>query len=150
LKERLPGRAMAQAVSRRPPIAEARVRSRGHSMWDLWWTKWHLHRFLPEFFGFFPCQFYSTSAPLLGKVQKIIIIFIFITGLHNKQASWLQCVRSVCCGALHHKRKKKRLPSSPITLRTEGGFLSRLKIAFSWLPNVGRKAGAHTHSSHKR
>jgi hypothetical protein len=32
---------MAQAVSRRPLIAEARVRSRGQSMWDLWWTKWH-------------------------------------------------------------------------------------------------------------
>jgi hypothetical protein len=29
----------------------------------------------------FPCQFYSTWAPLLGKIKKLII---FITGLHNK------------------------------------------------------------------
>jgi hypothetical protein len=33
------GRAMAQAVSRRPLTAEARVRSRDRSMWDLWWKK---------------------------------------------------------------------------------------------------------------
>jgi hypothetical protein len=46
------GRAMAQAVSRRPPTAEARIRSRGQSMWDLWWTKWHWDRFFPEYFGF--------------------------------------------------------------------------------------------------
>jgi hypothetical protein len=32
----------------------------------------------------FPCQFHSTGGPLLGKGKKIIIIFIFITGLHNK------------------------------------------------------------------
>jgi hypothetical protein len=24
----------------------------GQSMWDLWWTKWHWDRFLPEYFGF--------------------------------------------------------------------------------------------------
>jgi hypothetical protein len=24
----------------------------GQSMWDLWWTKWHWDRFLPENFGF--------------------------------------------------------------------------------------------------
>jgi hypothetical protein len=46
------GRAMAQAVSRRLPTAEARVRSQGQSMWDLWWTKWHWYRFSPEYFGF--------------------------------------------------------------------------------------------------
>jgi hypothetical protein len=32
----------------------------------------------------FPCQYHSTGAPLLGKVQKVIIIIIFITGLHKK------------------------------------------------------------------
>jgi hypothetical protein len=33
----------------------------------------------------FPCQFHSTGAALLGKGQKIIIIIvIFITGLHKK------------------------------------------------------------------
>jgi hypothetical protein len=43
---------MAQAVSRWPSTAEARVRSRGQSMWDLWRTNWHLDRFFPEYFGF--------------------------------------------------------------------------------------------------
>jgi hypothetical protein len=34
----------------------------------------------------FPCRFHSTGAPLLGKLGKklIIFLFIFITGLHNK------------------------------------------------------------------
>jgi hypothetical protein len=52
-------------------------------MWDLWWTKWHWDRFFPEYFGF-PCQFHSTGAPLYAKTKKLIILIIFITGLHNK------------------------------------------------------------------
>jgi hypothetical protein len=52
-------------------------------MWDLWWIKWRWDRFFPEYFGF-PCQVHSTGAPLLGKGQTIIIIFIFIIGLHKK------------------------------------------------------------------
>jgi hypothetical protein len=52
-------------------------------MWDLWWTKWHWVRFFLEFFGF-PLSISFTGAPLLGKGQKIIIIVIFIMGLHNK------------------------------------------------------------------
>jgi hypothetical protein len=32
----------------------------------------------------FPCQFHFTCAALLGKTKKKLIIFIFITGLHNK------------------------------------------------------------------
>jgi hypothetical protein len=31
----------------------------------------------------FPYQFHSTGAPLLAKMKKLII-FLFITGLHNK------------------------------------------------------------------
>jgi hypothetical protein len=69
---------MAQAVSRRPPTAEARVRSRvspygicsgqsGTGTGSL----------------VFPCQFNSTGTQLLGKGQKIII-FIFIIGLQSK------------------------------------------------------------------
>jgi hypothetical protein len=50
------GRAMAQAVSRRPLTTEARVRSQVKSMWDLWWTKWHWDRFFSEF-RFSPVNF---------------------------------------------------------------------------------------------
>jgi hypothetical protein len=32
----------------------------------------------------FPCHFHSTGAALIGKRQKIVIIFIFIVGLHKK------------------------------------------------------------------
>jgi hypothetical protein len=62
-------RAMAQAVSRRPLTVETRVRSRGQSTWDLWWTKWHWDRFSPST-SVFPSQFHSTGAPLLGKTEK--------------------------------------------------------------------------------
>jgi hypothetical protein len=50
-------RFMAQAVSRRPPTAEARVRSRGQSMWGLWWTKWHWDRFFPRVLRLSPVSF---------------------------------------------------------------------------------------------
>jgi hypothetical protein len=74
---------MAQAVSRRPPTAEARVRSRvspcgicgGQSGIGTGFSTSSL---------VIPCQFNSTGAPLLGKGQKVIIIFTFIIGLHNK------------------------------------------------------------------
>ena len=76
------GRDMAQAVTRRHLIA-------CQSMWDLWWTKWHLDRFFPEYFGF-------PGVPLKGKRKKII------NHLHHR----LRCVRSICCGALHPKKKR--------------------------------------------
>jgi hypothetical protein len=31
----------------------------------------------------YPCQFHSTSAPLLGKMKKLIIFLFIFTGLHN-------------------------------------------------------------------
>jgi hypothetical protein len=66
-------------------------------MWDLWWTKWHWDRIFPEYFGFpLSISFYWCSI-----TKKKLIIFI--TGLHNKP-SWLRCVRSICCGALHKKK----------------------------------------------
>jgi hypothetical protein len=50
-------------------------------MWDLWWTKWHWNRFLPEDFGFtLTIPFHRCS--ITRKNEKKIIIFI--TGLHNK------------------------------------------------------------------
>jgi hypothetical protein len=80
---------MAQAVSRRPPTAEARVRSRFSPVGVLV-EKVALGQVFPASTSLFPCQFHSTGVPLLGKGQIIIIIiiiiiiFIFITGLQKK------------------------------------------------------------------
>jgi hypothetical protein len=52
----------------------------------------------------FPCQFLSTGATLLGKGQKIIIIFIFIIGLHNKPRG---CSASVASAAGPFTTKRK-------------------------------------------
>jgi hypothetical protein len=95
---------MAQAVSRIPLTSEARVRSRS------------------VYVGFvmdkvalvqvFPCQFHSTSAPLQGKTKKI-------NHLHDRvaqEASRLRCVRSICYGALHKKKKRRYNVTSRCTL----------------------------------
>jgi hypothetical protein len=66
----LPGRAMAQAVSRRPLTSEALVR--------FWVSPCGIcggqsdagTGFFPEL-SVFPCQFHSTGAPLQGKRKKI-------------------------------------------------------------------------------
>jgi hypothetical protein len=53
----------------------------------------------------FPCQFHSTGALLLEKGQKIIIIIvIFIIGLHNKPQG---CGASVASAAGPFTTKKK-------------------------------------------
>jgi hypothetical protein len=54
----------------------------------------------------FPSQFHSTGAPLLGRGQKIIIIFIFITGLHNKPHG---CSESVASAAGPFTAKKRHI-----------------------------------------
>jgi hypothetical protein len=46
-----------------------------------------LGQVFPEYVYFgFPCQFHSTGAPLLGKMKKKLMTFLFIftTGLHRK------------------------------------------------------------------
>jgi hypothetical protein len=63
------GRAMAQAVSRRPPTAEARVRSRVSLCGICGGQSGTGTSFSPSS-SVFPCQFHSTGAPLLGKWQK--------------------------------------------------------------------------------
>jgi hypothetical protein len=78
------GRAMAQAVSRRPLTAEVRVHPRSVHV-GFMVDKVALGQVFPRVLRFSPpCQFNSTGAPLLGKMKKLIFLFIFITGLHNK------------------------------------------------------------------
>jgi hypothetical protein len=77
------GRVMAQAVSRRPPTAEPRVRCLVSPCGICGGQSGIGTGFSPNS-SVFPRQFHSTGSPLLGKGQKIIIIIIFITGLHNK------------------------------------------------------------------
>jgi hypothetical protein len=78
------GRAIAQAVSRRPPTSEARVRCRVSPCGICGGQSGNGTGIPPSTSGF-PCQFYSTGAPLRGKIKKLItFLFIFITGLHNK------------------------------------------------------------------
>jgi hypothetical protein len=67
---------MAQAVSRRPLTAEARVSPRG-----ICGGQSGIGTGFSPSTSVFPCQFHSTGAPLHGKTKKLII---FITGLHNK------------------------------------------------------------------
>jgi hypothetical protein len=99
----LKGRAMAQAVSRRPLTTEARVRSEVKSMWDLWWTKWHWDRFFSEL-SVFPCRFQSTGAQLIVKLGKKNCSSSSSQGCTKSLRLW--CVRSVSCGALHHPKEK--------------------------------------------
>jgi hypothetical protein len=63
------GRAMAQAVSRKPPTAEARVRSRVSPCGICVGRSGTGTGFSPST-SVFPCQFHSTGAPLVGKVQN--------------------------------------------------------------------------------
>jgi hypothetical protein len=63
------GPAMAQAVSRRPLTAEARVRSRFCPCGICGGYSGTGTGFSPST-SVFPCQFNSTGAPLLGKIKK--------------------------------------------------------------------------------
>jgi hypothetical protein len=91
------GRAMAQAVSCRPPTAEARVRSRV-SPCGICGGRSSIGTGFSPSTSVFPCQCHSTGALLLGKAKKkkIIIIVIFITGLLKKSQG---CGASVACAA---------------------------------------------------
>jgi hypothetical protein len=98
---------MALAVSRRPPTAEARVRSRLSPCGICGGESGTGTGFSPSP-SVFPCQFISTGAPLIGKGQKIIIIFIFIRGLHNKPQGCGASVASAA-GPLINKQKPELL-----------------------------------------
>jgi hypothetical protein len=85
MHERVPfytlGRAMAQAVSRRPLTTEARFRSRV-SPCGICGGQRGTGTGFSQSTLVFPCQFHSTDASLQGKTKKKLIVFI--TGLHNK------------------------------------------------------------------
>jgi hypothetical protein len=53
-------------------------------MWDLWWTKWHWDRFIPEYFGFPLSVSFHRCSIIRKRTKIIIIIIIFVTGLHKK------------------------------------------------------------------
>jgi hypothetical protein len=102
------GRAMAQAVSRRPPTAEARFRSRVSPCGICGGQSGTGTGFSPST-SVFPCQFHSTGAPLLGKRIKSNHRHRHLHNRVAQEASRLRCVRSVCCGALHHLKNKWKL-----------------------------------------
>jgi hypothetical protein len=72
---------MAQAVSRRPITAEARVRSRVRPCGMYVGQSGTGTCFSPST-SVSPCQFHSSRAPFHGNMTDKLIVFI--TGLHNK------------------------------------------------------------------
>jgi hypothetical protein len=91
------GRAMAQAVSRRSPTAEARVRSRVSPCGICGGQSGTGTGFSPNTSAF-PCQFHSTGASLLGRVKKTDHLSV---QLHHRVAQYpirLRCFHSFCCG----------------------------------------------------
>jgi hypothetical protein len=81
----LEGRAMAQAVSRRPPTAKTRVRSRVSPCGICGAQSGTGTDFFPEYFGFsLSISFHRCSITWKNKKKLIIFLFIFITGFHNK------------------------------------------------------------------
>jgi hypothetical protein len=96
---------MAQAVSRRSVTAEARVRSRVSPCAICGGQRGTGTGFFPST-SVLPCQFHSTGAQLLRKKKKKTN---HLPHMVTQEAVRLRCVRSFCCGALHHKKRVLRV-----------------------------------------
>jgi hypothetical protein len=96
------GRAMAQAVSRRPLTAEARVRSRISPCGNCGEQSGTGTGFSPRVLRFSPVNFIP---PVLHYTEKRKKLTIFITGLHNKPQG---CGASVASAAGLFTTHKKR------------------------------------------
>ena len=97
---------MAQAVSRRPPTSEARVRSRASPCGIFGGQSGTGTGFSPEYFGF-PV---NSIPPVLHQTEKRKKkLIIFIPGLYNKPQG---CGASVACAAGPFSTKKKQSPSA--------------------------------------
>jgi hypothetical protein len=93
------GRVVAQAVSRRPPTAKARVRSRV-SPCGICGGQWHWDRFFPVYFGF-PLSISFHQFSITRKRTKNNNNHHHLHHRVAQEASMLRFVRSVCCRALH-------------------------------------------------
>jgi hypothetical protein len=78
------GRAMAQAVSRRPFTAEAQDRSRVGPCGICGGQSGIETGFSPEYFGFALSISFQRCSITWKNKKLIIFLIIFITGLHNK------------------------------------------------------------------
>jgi hypothetical protein len=108
-------RAMAQAVSRRPLTAEARVRSRVSPCEICGGQSGTGTGFFSELSVFPWCSIICKT-----RFKKLLIC---ITGV-AQEALRLWYVRSICCGALHHAKKKNDRGICPKGLNKSTGHLS--------------------------
>jgi hypothetical protein len=98
-------------------------------MWDLWWTKWHWDRFLPEYFGYLlSISFHRCSITRKSREKT--------NNFHHRvaqEALRLRCVRSICCGALYEK--EKYLQAAPSLLKSKQFFTWKRNL-HPWNHNV--------------
>ena len=130
---------MAQALSRRPLTAEARVRSRVIPC-GICGGQSGIGTGLSPRSSVLPYQFNSIDVSLHRKTKKT-------NHLHHRvaqQASRLRCVRSICCGTLQHTKKNITAYMHVFTLFLCFSVLSsRLTATTSVLEYPSHRANLH-------